>query len=303
MIEAIFAFAAARWGGGREQVALQAEGRCGLARGWWTMPPAAAAADQPPPEFSPDAVASGSPPEQQLYQEFNSNAEPGASLTRQGLAFTKDAGSPTHLNDDDANYYNTTGSAAEFWADRGLPAPAKSIETLRGDLQRWGYCLVEDGLSEQQLSRMLRRVEEQAAGEREAGVGLYLNASATGSNTQFVTTLLNKGAMFEGALEFDAAHVQAAPVLEQLLTEALGGDFLINSFQAIIAQQHGYPQALHQDLNGSAPFQHPEAPLLVTAMFMLNDVGPENGGSRCSSFLCAFFQVSEELVRSVDNSR
>ena len=109
--------------------------------------------------------------------------------------------------------------------------------------------------------------------------------------------------MFEGALEFDAAHVQAAPVLEQLLTEALGGDFLINSFQAIIAQQHGYPQALHQDLNGSAPFQHQEAPLLVTAMFMLNDVGPENGGSRCSSFLCAFFRVSEELVRSVDHSR
>lgn len=127
--------------------------------------------------------------------------------------------------------------------------------------------------------------------------------------TGSVTTLLNKGEIFEGALNFDPVYVQAAPVLEQLLCEALGGgkcatcklqlaqisasstcfrtkfailvaaDFLINSFQAIIAHQHNYPQALHQDLNGSSPFQHPEAPLMLTAMFLLDDVGQENGGT------------------------
>lgn len=77
----------------------------------------------------------------------------------------------------------------------------------------------------------------------------------------------------------DTALVQGARVIEQLLHEALGGDFLVNSFQAIIAHQHSYPQALHQDTNGSHPFQTPQAPLMVSAMFMLDDVGPANGGT------------------------
>jgi hypothetical protein len=106
--------------------------------------------------------------------------------------------------------------------------PTLDLSRMRGDLRRWGYCLVAHALSVQQLSAMRCRLVEQAAAERQAGIGLWLNASARGSNTQFVTTLLNKGRVFEGALEFDPACVQAAPLLEQLLTEALGGDFLIN---------------------------------------------------------------------------
>jgi ectoine hydroxylase-related dioxygenase (phytanoyl-CoA dioxygenase family) len=244
------------------------------------VPPPAATAAPPPAEFAAEAVEAASSAERQLFRSFHSTAEPHASLVRQGLTFIKDPDSPTHLNDSPSNYYNTTDSATlEFYADEDLPQPTKQIETCRRDLSQWGFCLVEEAMSEPQRAAMLERVQDQAAGEREAGVGLWLNASATGSNTQFVTTLLNKGECFEGACEFDPAHVQAGPLLEQLLSEALGGDFLLNSFQAIIAHQDNYPQELHQDMNGSSPYKHPEAPLMVTAMYMLDDVGPENGGT------------------------
>jgi hypothetical protein len=195
--------------------------------------------------------AASSPEEQQLYQSFHGTTEPHASLARQRLTFEKDPSSPTHLSDDDGHYYNTTGSALEYWQGTALPRPTREIEACRRDMLRWGYCLIDEAMSEPQWAAMRERVVEQAAGEREAGVGLWLNASASGSNTQFVTTLLNKGRCFEGACEFDPAYVQAGPLIEQLLSESLGGDFLLNSFQAIIAHQHNYPQALHQDLNGS----------------------------------------------------
>jgi hypothetical protein len=172
-------------------------------------------------------------------------------LARQGLTFVKDMTSSTHLSDDDSHYYNTTGNALDHWQGIQLPQPTRQIDACRRDLRCWGYCLVDEAMSDPQCVAMRERVVEQAAGEREAGVGLWLNASAAGSNTQFVTTLLNKGRCFEGACEFDPEHVQAGPLIEQLLGEALGGDFLLNSFQAIIAHQHNYPQELHQDMNGS----------------------------------------------------
>lgn len=112
-------------------------------------------------------------------------------------------------------------------------------------------------------------------------MALWLNASAKGSTAQFVPNLVNKGKVFESCLEFDHMAVQAAPVMEQLLGEALGGDFLFNSFMAIIAHQNGYPQALHQDGNG-VPFyflRTPGAPMVVTMMYMLDDMSAANGGT------------------------
>ena len=209
-----------------------------------------------PPEFEAGAVSRESPPAAQLYRRFNasgSSLENG--LVRQGLTFCPDYETPTHLNEADTHYYNTQGSAAAYWASHSLPEPTKQLVQLRHDLDTWGYCLVHEALSTPQLAAMRGRVVDQAAGEQAAGVALWLNASSTGSTTQFVTTLPNKGGCFVGALEMDPAAVQGALVVEQLLSEVLGGAFLVNSFQAIIARPNAYPQALHQDANGSGPLQ------------------------------------------------
>lgn len=245
-----------------------------------------------PHEFTREAVAAASGSERQLFRCFHGTSEPRASLARQRLTFIKNKTSPSHLSNDDSHYYNTTGSAMDHWKTLPLPQPTRDIEACRRDLRCWGYCLVSDAMSDLQCTAMRERTMEQAAGERAAGVGLWLNASASGSNTQFVTTLLNKGRCFEGACEFDPAYVQAAPLIEQLLSEALGGDFLLNSFQAIIAHQHNYPQELHQDMNGSRCAGHlalsPTPPNAAPGSFgCVHFVAPDIARTPCLSLISA----------------
>ena len=54
-----------------------------------------------------------------------------------------------------SHYYNTTGSALEHWQGVQLPQPTRGIEACRRDLQCWGYCLVDEALSNPQCEAML----------------------------------------------------------------------------------------------------------------------------------------------------
>eukprot|EP01043_Picozoa_sp_COSAG02_P072333 COSAG02_NODE_13589_length_1375_cov_1.721003_1_plen_87_part_01 len=70
----------------------------------------------PPHEFTAEAVAAASATERQLFQRFHGTVGGlHSSLARQGLTFVKDMTSSTHLSDDDSHYYNTTGSALDYW--------------------------------------------------------------------------------------------------------------------------------------------------------------------------------------------
>ena len=68
--------------------------------------------------------------------------------------------------------------------------------------------------------------------------------------------------------------------MAQLLSEALGGDFLINSFQAIIAHKHGYPQVAHPHCcvpSGhsaalSSPLSCLPSPLLSSSLLFLSSL-------------------------------
>ena len=51
-----------------------------------------------------------------------------------------------------------------------LPQTSSDLETLRRDLEKFGYCLVKDALAAAQLATFRARIEAQAAGERAAGV-------------------------------------------------------------------------------------------------------------------------------------
>lgn len=93
------------------------------------------------------------------------------------------------LTDDDL-YYNTMGGAAAYWSEYDLPAPTKDIHTLRRDLKDWGYALIEDGLSLEQLERMQRRTQEQLDGERKAGLAVWATGEPGGN--QFLHGILNK---------------------------------------------------------------------------------------------------------------
>lgn len=252
-------------------------------------------ADGVPAEFTPQHIKEKSPREAQLYTRFLRCGEPYKSLYKRGVhMFAKDGfamnpakvgnAGPTpglDLTNPDL-YYNTWGGAAEYWKGHNLPKPTKDIQRLRADLRDWGYCLISEALSAEQYARMRKRVSDQAAGEQAAGVASWMgSAPAPGRpmpNTQFIHQLMNKGEQFRQCVEHDPAGVQAGPLIEQLLTETMGKDFLMSSFLAIIAHKHGLPQGLHQD-QGCAPISDANLPLTVNTMYILDDMTAENGGT------------------------
>ena len=249
-----------------------------------------------PKEFTTryiDQASTG--PTSPLYQDIVSSKEPYRSLTRQNFHQSAqygynhkvehapaDSPAPGLDLENDNLYYNTDGAATEYWRHADLPKPRKDINALRHDLAEWGYCLIDQALSAEQLKRMHQRISDQAAGERKAGIASWTGTEpAPGdklTTTQFVHCLINKGQQFIDCVEHKTEGVQAAQVIERLITESIGKRFLMSSFIAIITNKHNLPQGLHQD-QAIAPFQDAAAPFTCNTMFILDDMGPHNGGT------------------------
>ena len=220
-----------------------------------------------PKEFTTQYIDQASTgPTSPLYQDIVSSKEPYRSLTRQNFHQSAQYGynhkvehapanSPAPGLDlkNDSLYYNTEGAAAEYWRNADLPKPRKDINELRHDLAEWGYCLIDQALSADQLKRMHQRISDQAAGERKAGIASWTGTEpAPGdklTTTQFVHCLINKGQQFIDCVEHKTEGVQAAHVIERLITESIGKRFLMSSIIAIITNKHNLPQGLHQDLS------------------------------------------------------
>lgn len=248
-----------------------------------------------PEEFTSAYITKNSASEDQLYTAFLKSGEPYRSLARKNYhqsasaGFVHDPGAQgAHVStpgldlSDDALYYNTRGSAADYWAGVDLPKPTKNIEECRADLCSWGYCLIEEALSPSQTGSMKRRLEDQAKGERLAGIASWMGTAPVPgnslSNTQFLHSLINKGAQFIQCVEHDPAGVQAGLLIEQLLNETLGSQFLMSSFIAIISNYGNMPQGLHQD-QSTAPFQDAAAPYTCNTMYIMDDMDERNGGT------------------------
>lgn len=248
-----------------------------------------------PVEFTPEFIAAASPREVQLYADFLQSGEPYRSLYRPGVHVAAKGGfshdpsrAPAGLStpgidlEDEDLYFNTSGAAQAYWKDADLPRPVRDIARLRQDLKTWGYCLIADALSPDQLTRMRRRVEDQAEAERRAGLAVWQGAAPRPDEAlprlQFIHCLINKGEQFVQCVEHDPAGVQGGPVIEQLLNETMGRDFLMSSFIAIISHPGNNPQGLHMD-QGTAPFHLPDAPFTVNTMFILADTSAHNGGT------------------------
>lgn len=171
-------------------------------------------------------------------------------------------------------YYDTTVARKhEYWGDIALPTPTKDLQQLRHDLHEWGFCLIEDGLSSEQCTRIRSRVADQAAAERALGIAYLVESQ------QHVWSLVNKGADFVGLLEHDPAAVQAGPMIERLLDETLGPGWNHFSLLANISYPGCHPQPMHQDQTWVAPIHTHEAPILVNTMYVLQDVNEHNGGT------------------------
>jgi len=169
------------------------------------------------------------------------------------------------------SYYDTTtGSKHAHWQDIDLPVATKDIQRLRADMLSWGYCKIEDAVAPAQVTVIRQRILDQAEGERLAGIA---QKTPSGQN---INCCINKGRCFEGFIELHPSVVQGGPLVEQLITEALGENWICNSLIAAISLQGGVPQALHQDQDIALDSK---SPLTINILTPITDIDETNGGT------------------------
>ena len=228
-----------------------------------------------PEEFNPEAVKAMSEPANQMYREEINSQEPMKSVLENNpeIYFVppcrgKDWGNWVFKP---GSYYDTTrGSQHPYWQDQDLPKPTKDIVQLRKDMLRWGYCKVEEALSDEQVRIVKRRVLEQAEGERLGGIA---QKTPSGQN---INCCVNKGRCFELLIEQHPSQVQGGPLIEQLVTEALGPGWISTSLIGAISLKGGVPQALHQD-QGNDPDSR--SPMSVNVLTAISNIDEKNGGT------------------------
>ncbi|MDA9064166.1 phytanoyl-CoA dioxygenase family protein, partial [Pseudomonadales bacterium] len=107
-------------------------------------------------------------------------------------------------------------------------------------------------------------------GERLAGIA---QRTPSGQN---INCCVNKGLCFEGLIEQHPGAVQGGPLIEQLVTEALGAGWICTSLIAAISLEGGVPQALHQDQNNALDSK---SPMSINILTPITDVDETNGGT------------------------
>lgn len=226
-----------------------------------------------PEEFKPEAIAAQSEDISAPYRDFATSTEPYHSLMKAN-PWMRPPSRDEELTWGDGRYYDTTVARKHpYWNDKLLPEPTKDINRLRHDFLQWGYCLIEDATSPAQTRMLHDRVSDQAAAERELGIGYLMEAQ------QHVWALVNKGEVFVRCMTHEASAVQAGPMIEQLLDEALGPGWTHLSFISNISYPGCHPQGMHQDQSLAAPYTWLDAPFLVNTIYILQDVNEVNGGT------------------------
>jgi len=228
-----------------------------------------------PPEFDAEHVLARSKSDVQMYRSEVVSTEPMASVLANNpeIYFVPPKRSHEWGQWDyrpGAYYDTTTGAKHPHWKGVDLPAATRDIDRLRRDFVEWGYCKIEGAIVADQVAVLRERVLDQAEGEHLAGIA---QKTQSGQN---INCCVNKGRCFEALIEQDPRVVQAGPLVEQLVDEALGPDWICTSLIASISLKGGVPQALHQDQGIAPESRHP---LTVNIMTPLTNIDDQNGGT------------------------
>ena len=228
-----------------------------------------------PSEFDPACVAENAAPESHMYRDELAAKDPMQSVLAANpeIYFVppKRSAEWGQWEFKKGAYYDTTiGSKHPYWQDKDLPVATRDIKRLRADMVEWGYCKISEALTQTNIATIKQRIESQAAGEKLAGIA---QKTPSGQN---INTCVNKGRCFEELIELHPGTVQGGPLVEQLVTELLGANWVCNSLIAAIALKGGVPQALHQDQDIALDSR---SPLTINLMTVVSAIDEVNGGT------------------------
>ncbi len=153
-----------------------------------------------------------------------------------------------------------------------LPTPTTDWELGRRQIEQFGYCLIKDALSLEQVEALQQRLEEQAEAERQTGVAWFEgHAGHDDGPTQRVWCLQNKGDVFLNLLKH--------PLIDYFVRPMLDDYYQISNFLALMAGPGNEPQQLHTDQVGVQPHIK-DFPISTNILWFLDDICDENGGTR-----------------------
>ena len=156
-----------------------------------------------------------------------------------------------------------------------LPNPSSDEKQLEADFVRWGYCLVKDAMSPDQVRTQVDRLVDQAAAERRLNVGMMTSAN---DRAQLVNNLVLKGSVFRDAVEFKELAAQGGPTVDRLLTKIMGEGFGLGCAHGSIVHTGGGLQELHID-QGGMPLPYPPFPFGSLIIWCYTDFDLANGGT------------------------
>lgn len=153
-----------------------------------------------------------------------------------------------------------------------LPKPTTDMAKAKDDLEKFGYCLIKDAMTPEEVKAAKERLIEQAEAEAEAGVAWFEgHAGHDDGPTQRVWNLTNKGKIFLDLLK--------KPMVDYFMRDALGDYYTVSNYLSVIAGPGNEPQQLHTDQVGVQP-QITDFSVGMNILWFLDDVTEENGGTR-----------------------
>ena len=156
-----------------------------------------------------------------------------------------------------------------------LPVPSVDEAQLEADFIRWGYCLVKDAMSPEQVREQVERLVDQAAAERQRSAAIVTSES---DNAQLVNNLVLKGSVFRDAVEFKESAAQGGPTVDRLLTKIMGKGFGLGCAHGSIVHEGGGLQELHID-QGGMPLPYPPFPFGSLIIWCYTDFDLANGAT------------------------
>ena len=183
-----------------------------------------------------------------------------------------------------------------------LPKPSADEAQLEADFVRWGYCLVKDAMSPEQIQAQVDRLTEQAEAEKRLKASIMTSRNET---AQLVNNLVLKGDVFRDAVEFKESAAQRGPLVDRLLTKVMGEGFGLGCAHGSIVHQGGGLQELHID-QGGMPMPYPPFPFGSLIIWCYTPFDLESGATYCvpgshrNAEGATRFQDGADLVRLVD---
>lgn len=156
-----------------------------------------------------------------------------------------------------------------------LPVPESDEDKLEADFVRWGYCLVEDAMSPEQIQAQVDRLLEQAEAERNLDSAIMTSRN---SHAQLVNNLVLKGQIFRDAVEFKPNATQKGELVDRLLTKIMGEGFGLGCAHGSIVHEGGGLQDLHIDQAGM-PMPYPPFPFGSLIIWCYTEFNLVNGGT------------------------